>query len=138
NLCIALLWMLFRDEGILRLSTFISGYLVGIVIVFLMYRFYGKKFYLQRVYAALKLVLIFNSELFQSAYLVLKTILNPQLDLKPGIFRYEIVLKGAWEVPLLTLLLTLTPELVVMEITLEGNVFYVHEIDIVKYKENLL
>lgn len=138
NLCIALLWMLFRDEGILRLSTFISGYLVGIVIVFLMYRFYGKKFYLQRVYAALKLVLIFNSELFQSAYLVLKTILNPQLDLKPGIFRYETVLKGEWEVPLLALLLTLTPGSVVMEVTPEGNVFYVHAMDIVKYKDNLL
>lgn len=138
NLCIAFLWMLFQDEGILRLSTFISGYLVGIVIVFLMYRFYGKKFYLQRVYAALKLVLIFNSELFQSAYLVLKTILNPKLDLKPGIFRYETVLKGEWEVPLLALLLTLTPGSVVMEVTPEGNVFYVHAMDIVKYKDNLL
>ncbi|HEX6594679.1 MAG TPA: Na+/H+ antiporter subunit E [Bacillota bacterium] len=138
NLCIAFLWMLFQDEGILRLSTFISGYLVGIVIVFLMYQFYGKKFYLYRVYAALKLVLIFNSELFQSAYLVLKTILNPKLDLKPGIFRYETVLKGEWEVPLLALLLTLTPGSVVMEVTPEGNVFYVHAMDIVKYKDNLL
>src|SRR5699024_3165923 len=137
NLCIALLWMLFRDEGILRLSTFISGYLVGIVIVFLMYRFYGKKFYLQRVYAALKLVLIFNSELFQSAYLVLKTILNPQLDLKPGIFRYETVLKGEWEVPSLALLLTLTPGSVVMEVTPEGNVFYVHAMDIKKFRGSL-
>src|SRR5699024_12292739 len=109
NLCIALLWRLFRDEGILRLSTFVSGYLVGIVIVFPMYRFYGKKFYLQLVYAALKLVLIFNSELLQSAYLVLKTILNPQLDLKPAIFRYETVVEGEWEVPLLPLLLTLAP-----------------------------
>src|SRR5699024_408879 len=138
NLCIALLWMWFRDEGILRLSTLISGCLVGIVIVFLMYRYYVKKFYLQRVYAALKFVLIFNSVLFKSAYLLFTTILNPTLDLKTDFFRHEIVLKGEWEVPFVDLLLTLTSGSVVMEITPEGNVFYVHEMYIVKYKDNLL
>jgi len=138
NLFIAFLWMLFKDEDVLLYTTFFEGYLVGIVIVFLMYRFFGTKFYLHRVYAIIKLILIFNSELFQSAYLVLKTILKPKLDLKPGIFKYETVLRGEWEVPLIALLLTLTPGSVVMEVTPEGNVFYVHAMDIEKYKDNLL
>src|SRR5699024_6361426 len=138
NIFIAFLWMLFKDEGVFVSNTFFEGYLVGIVIVFLMYRFFGTKFYLRRVYAAIKLILIFNSELFQSAYLVLKTILQPKLDLKPGIFKYETVLHGEWEVPLIALLLTLTPGSVVMEVAPEGNVFYVHAMDIEKYKGNLL
>ncbi|TQS71038.1 Na+/H+ antiporter subunit E [Ornithinibacillus gellani] len=138
NIFIAFLWMMFRDEDVLRVSTFLTGYAVGIVIVFLMYRFFGKKFYLHRLYAVIKLIFIFNSELFQSAYLVLKTVLTPKLNLQPGIFKYETVLKGEWEVPLLALLLTLTPGSVVMEVAPEGDVFYVHAMDIVKYKENLL
>src|SRR5699024_12591069 len=68
------------------------------------------------------------------AYLVLKTILTPKLDLKPGIFRYETVLRGEWEVPLIALLLTLTPGSVVMEVMPEGNVFYVHAMEIEKYR----
>jgi len=138
NIFIAFLWVLFKDEDMFQYTTFFEGYLVGIVIIFLMYRFFGSKFYLHRVYAIIKLILIFNSELFQSAYLVLKTILTPKLDLKPGIFRYETELRGEWEVPLIALLLTLTPGSVVMEVMPEGNVFYVHAMDIEKYKDNLL
>lgn len=138
NIFIAFLWMLFKDEEVFQFTTFFEGYLAGILIIFLMYRFFGKKFYLHRVYSIIKLVLIFNSELFQSAYLVLKTILTPKLDLKPGIFKYETVLRGEWEVPLISLLLTLTPGSVVMEVAEEGNVFYVHAMDIEKYKGNLL
>src|SRR5699024_11639449 len=130
NIFIAFLWMLFKDEAVFASTTFFEGYLVGIVIVFVMYRFFGTKFYLYRVYAVIKLILIFNSELFQSAYLVLKTILKPKLDLKPGIFKYETILRGEWEVPLIALLLTLTPGSVVMEVAPEGNVFYVHAMDI--------
>lgn len=138
NIFIAFLWMMFRDEDVLRVSTFLTGYAVGVVIVFLMYRFFGKKFYLHRLYAVMKLIFIFNSELFQSAYLVLKTVLTPKLNLQPGIFKYETALKGEWEVPLLALLLTLTPGSVVMEVAPEGDVFFLHAMDIVKYKENLL
>lgn len=138
NIFIAFLWMLFNDEDVFLYSTFFEGYFVGILVVFLMYRFFGRKFYLHRVYSIIKLVFIFNSELFQSAYLVLKTILTPKLDLKPGIFKYETVLRGEWEVPLVSLLLTLTPGSVVMEVAPEGNVFYVHAMDIEKYKGNLL
>lgn len=138
NIFIAFLWMLIKDEHGFLYSTFFEGYLVGIIIIFLLHRFFGVKFYLWRVYAIIKLILIFISELFQSAYLVLKTILTPKLDLKPGIFRYETTLHGEWEVPLVALLLTLTPGSVVMEVMPEGNVFYVHAMDIEKYKDNLL
>lgn len=138
NLFIAFLWMVFKDEDELRITTFIAGYLVGIVIVFLMHRFFGKQFYLQRFYSIGKLVVIFNFELFLSSLVVLRHILSPKIDLKPGIFKYKTVLRGEWEVPTLALLLTLTPGSVVMEVTPEGNVFYIHALDIERYKDSLL
>ncbi len=138
NLFIAFLWMTFQDEDELRLSTFFIGFLVGIAIIFIMHRFFGRRFYLHRFYSLFKLICIFISELFQSGILVIKHVLSRKIDLKPGIFRYETELRGEWEVPTLALLLTLTPGSVVMEVTPEGNVFYVHAMDIEKYKDDLL
>src|SRR5690606_23858759 len=108
-----------------RLSTFFAGYLVGIVIVFLMQRFFKKQFYLQRFYYVIKLIFIFNSELFQSAFLVMKHILSPKIDIQPGIFTYKTGLKSDWEVTTLSMLLTLTPGSVVMEISPEGDTLYI-------------
>ncbi|CAM3951740.1 Na+/H+ antiporter subunit E [Lederbergia lenta] len=138
NLFIALLWMLLRDEDVLRFSTFFAGFLVGIVIVFLMHRFFGQQFYLRRVYSIIKLIIIFISELLQSSFVVLKQILSPTLDIKPGIFTYETALKSDWEVTALAMLLTLTPGSVVMEVSPEGNVFYIHGMDLEQSKDSLL
>ena len=85
NITIAFLWTLLMDEEAFYLSTFITGYLIGIGIVLLMQRFFGSQFYLLRVYSAIKLLLIFISELFQSSILILKQILSPKLNIKPGI-----------------------------------------------------
>ena len=137
NLFIALLWLLFKDEETFRFPTFVAGFIVGIVIVFLMRRFFGGRFYLHRLYSVFKLILIFISETLQSAVPVIKQVLSKKIDMEPGIFRYETVLRGEWEVPTLALLLTLTPGSVVMEVTTEGNVFYVHAMDIKKFRGSL-
>lgn len=138
NIAIALLWMLFRDENQFQFLTFVEGYFVGIAILFLMHRFFGDRFYLGRVFAVIKLVFLFISELLNSSYFVLKHILSPKIKIKPGIFRYETDLSGDWEVSLLAMLLTLTPGSVVMEVTPDGNVFYVHAMDIERSKDMLL
>src|SRR5699024_4287625 len=99
NIAIALLWMLFQDENQLQFITFVEGYVVGIAILFLMHRFFGDRFYLSRFFAVLKLILLFISELLSSSYFVLKQIVRPKIQIKPGIFRYETELRGEWEVP---------------------------------------
>src|SRR5690625_3720693 len=137
NLFIALLWLLFKDEETFRFPTFVAGFIVGIVIVFLMRRFFGGRFYLHRLYSVFKLILIFISESLQSAVPVIKQVLSKKIDMEPGIFRYETVLRGEWEVSTLSLLLTLTLGSVVMELTSEGNVFYVHDMDIKKFRGSL-
>ncbi|MEW9675579.1 Na+/H+ antiporter subunit E [Lentibacillus sp. L22] len=138
NMAIALLWMLFQDEEHLRFITFFEGYIVGIAILFLMHRFFGERFYLGRFFALIKLILIFISELISSSLFVIKHILRPKLTIKPGIFRYETDLESEWEVSLLAMLLTLTPGSVVMEVTPEGNAFYIHGMDVEHSKDMLL
>lgn len=130
NIVIAFLWMLLIDEDEIIITTFFAGFLVGIGVIFLLHRFFGTRFYLRRVYAAFKLLLIFIWELIQSSVLVLKQILSPRLKIQPGIFRYETVLRSDLEVTMISLLLTLTPGSVVMEVSPEGNVLYVHAMDV--------
>ena len=126
------------DEDELKFTTFFAGFLVGIGIIFFMHRFFGTQFYLRRVYSTIKLLLIFIRELTQSSVIVLKQILSPKLKIKPGIFKYETVLKSDVEVTMLSLLLTLTPGSVVMEVSPEGNVLYIHAMDVEESKDALL
>jgi multicomponent Na+:H+ antiporter subunit E len=138
NLMIALLWTLLMDEDALYLSTFFAGYLVGSVILFLMHRFFGTKFYLIRVYSAAKLLLIFISELFQSSLLIMKQILSPKLKIQPGIFTYQHNMDGPYELTALALLLTLTPGSVVMEVSPDGKTFYIHAMDVEESRGEVL
>lgn len=138
NLFIAFLWMTLMDEDELRFTTFFAGFLVGIGIIFFMHRFLGTQFYLRRVYSTIKLIFIFIWELTLSSVIVLKQILSPRLKIKPGIFKYETVLKSDVEVTMLSLLLTLTPGSVVMEVSPEGNMLYIHAMDVEQSKDALL
>ena len=103
-----------------------------------MHRFFGQRFYLTRFFALVKLILIFNRELFHSTILVIRHILSPKIKIKPGVFKYETVLKGEWEVTALALLLTLTPGSVVMEVNPEGDTFYIHGMDVEESKDMLI
>ncbi|MEJ9279495.1 MULTISPECIES: Na+/H+ antiporter subunit E [Ureibacillus] len=137
NLFIALLWLLFKDESTPTLSTFNTGFIVGIGILYVMHRFFGTQFYLVRAMKIMKLVLIFFKELTVSGFVVMKQILTPNLKITPGIFKYKTILKNDWEVTALSLLLTLTPGSVVMEISESGDELYIHAMDI-EQKEDLI
>ena len=138
NLFIAFLWMTLMDEDELRFTTFFAGFLVGIGIIFFMHRFFGTQFYLRRLFSSFKLLLIFISELTQSSVVVLKQILSPKLKIKPGIFKYDTVLKSDVEVTMLSLLLTLTPGSVVMEVSPEGSTLYIHAMDVEQSRAGLI
>lgn len=138
NLFIATLWLLLQDEVIPQFSTFLMGFIVGIGILYVMHRFYGTQFYLRRVFSILKLLWLFNWELLISSYSVLRQITTPKLNITPGIFTYKTELKGDWEITALALLLTLTPGSVVMEVSEEGDMFYIHAMDIEQSKEAVI
>lgn len=120
NLFITLVWILLKDEAELYLQTIITGFLVGAFITLMMRRFFGGQFYLLRVYAMVKLIVLFISETLQSSVVVIKHVLSPKINIEPGIFTYKTILHSEWEVTALAMLLTLTPGSVVMEINEEG------------------
>jgi len=137
NLFIMALWVLLKDEDVLRLQTLATGFLIGSFIVWLMRRFFGGYYYLRRVVAIIQLIFIFISEIIKSSIVVIKHILSPKINIEPGIFAYKTILTSDWEVTTLALLLTLTPGSVVMEVNETGDTFYIHAMDIKRYKGDL-
>src|SRR5690625_1804312 len=97
NLFITLLWVLLKDETVLRLQTIVSGFIIGSFITLIMRRFFGGQFYLIRAFAMIKLIIIFISETLQSSVVVIKHVLSPKITIEPGIFTYETILRSDWK-----------------------------------------
>ncbi|MDD4335072.1 MAG: Na+/H+ antiporter subunit E [Desulfotomaculaceae bacterium] len=136
NLFIGFLWMFLQDDW--SVLSFFSGYLFGLFVLFILARFISAKYYLFTLQAVVNLFLIFICELFLSSILVIGKTIKPKIDIKPGIFSLETSLQGDAEVTLLALLITLTPGSVVVDISRDNKVFYIHAMDIPELSDAVL
>lgn len=136
NLFIGFLWMFFQDDW--SILSFFSGYLFGLFVLFILGRFISAKYYLFTLQAVVNLFLLFIYELFTSSILVIGKTIKPKIDIKPGIFSLETSLQGDIEVTLLALLLTLTPGSVVIDVSPDNKVFYIHAMDIPELSDAVL
>lgn len=127
NLSVALLWMFFNDswDG----AHFLTGYLVGLFIVFSVRKYFDSKFYIVTLIAAIKLIFIFIKEIIISSILVIKQILEPKMSIKPGVLVFETKLESDFEVTLISLLITLTPGSVVIEVSDDKKKLLLHIMD---------
>jgi multicomponent Na+:H+ antiporter subunit E len=128
NVFLGFLWMFFT--GTYDGTAFIKGYILGLIIIFFLRRFFSTRFYMSRVYAAIKLVILFIKELILSNISVLKLVIKPKLDIRPGIFALPTVLEKDWEITLLSSLITLTPGTLVIDVSDDNKILYIHTIDI--------
>lgn len=136
NIFIAYLWMFLQED--MSILNFISGYLVGLFILLCIRRFFKKPFYLFTLAAVGKLFILFIHELNTSAMMVMKHVLRPKIDVKPGIFKVETDLEGDLEITLLSLLICLTPGSVIMEVTPDSKVLYIHGLNMPESKDSVL
>ncbi|MHA6261236.1 Na+/H+ antiporter subunit E [Sporosarcina sp. CAU 1771] len=128
NFFIAFLWMLI--SGSLTPTTFVIGYLIGLLLIFMVRRFFTGRFYTARLWAAFKLSLIFFRELVLSNISVLRLVIRPKLNINPMIFALPTDLKQNWEITLLSSLITLTPGTIVLYVSDDQNTLYIHAIDV--------
>ncbi|KAB7670728.1 Na+/H+ antiporter subunit E [Bacillus sp. B1-b2] len=135
NLLLGIIWMFLQDSW--NVLTFFTGYLFGILVLFILRRFLPTKFYLETLLAVVRLFLVFIEELFTSSLGVIRHVIRPKLNISPGIFSLETKLEGQLEVSLLALLMNLTPGSVVVEISGDNKRFYIHAMDLPVQKESI-
>ncbi|TYR78730.1 Na+/H+ antiporter subunit E [Priestia megaterium] len=124
NVIIAFTWMFLR--GIWTGPSFLIGFFWGAVIIFTFRRFFHQRFYLEKIYAIVKLLLIFLRELFKSNIAVIQDVLRPKLKLQPAIFAMPTRLEKDWEITTLSLLITLTPGTLVIDVSDDNSTLYIH------------
>ena len=136
NVSIGILWMFLQDDW--SVLTFFSGYLFGLIVLFILRRYFPSKFYVITLLAIGKLFFVFIHELFTSSVLVIRQVIRPKINITPGIFTLETDLEGDLEITLLSLLLTLTPGSVVVEVSPNSKLFYIHAMDIPESRDAVL
>ncbi|MEW8966436.1 Na+/H+ antiporter subunit E [Exiguobacterium alkaliphilum] len=127
NFFLAFIWMFLT--GSFTTYGFLIGYILGLLVIFMMRRFFretGTNFYFTRVIKLFKLLLIFSRELVMANFEVLRLVLSPKLEIQPGIFRYETSLKSGWKISLLSMLISLTPGTLVVQVSQDSKILYIH------------
>lgn len=127
NFFLAFTWMFITDS--FTASGFLIGYLLGLLIVILMRRFFSRRLYLARVWAIISLLALFLKELTLSSIQVFLIVIRPNMNLQPAIFELDTELKSDWEVSLLSALITLTPGTLVIKISDDQKKLYIHALD---------
>ncbi len=135
NLLIAFVYMLLNESW--NVVVFGIGYTIGFIIIFLMRRFFPESFYGKKAISIAKLIGLFIVELFKSTWVVALQVTRPKLNIQPGIFRSETILKTEFEITLLSALVTLTPGSVIMEIDPKAGVMFIHAMDAKDYRYNI-
>jgi len=128
NAILAFTWMFMNDTY--RAADFVSGFALGMIAIFMLRRFFPQRFYGYALYAIFKLIIIFIRELLLANLSVLKTVLSPKLKIKPGIFAFRTDLKTDWEITILANMITLTPGTLVIDISDDRSILYIHAMDI--------
>ncbi|MGO4694394.1 Na+/H+ antiporter subunit E [Paenibacillus sp. 2TAB26] len=127
NLIISFVWMFLHNDW--SAPRFIVGYIIGILFIGLLSRFWPHDFYMKRVWAILKLLVLFIKELFVSSFVVIGLIIRPKLAIRPGIFALQTELKTDWEITVLSCLICLTPGTLTLDVSKDGRTLYIHAMD---------
>ncbi len=128
NLIIAIMWMFLSETY--TASSFIAGYMLGILLLLVFNRFIPDAFYLRRVYKIIYLIFLFIRELISSNFDIVKLVYKPKLEFEPGIFAMPTELKSNWEITLLANLISLTPGTLSVAISGDNTHIYIHAMHI--------
>ncbi|GAE94095.1 Na(+) H(+) antiporter subunit E [Gracilibacillus boraciitolerans JCM 21714] len=128
NLVVAIMWMFLAETY--SVVSFLKGFIIGALLLFLLRRFIPDAFYLNRLWKMIKLMFLFIKELFLSNIDIVMWVYKPRKDFQPGIFALPIELKSNWEITMLTSLISLTPGTLSVAVSENNEVIYIHAMNI--------
>ncbi|MGB7286093.1 MAG: Na+/H+ antiporter subunit E [Salaquimonas sp.] len=107
----------------------IFGFVLGFFAIWLIREQIGTGGYFGKTTRMLSLFLLFIKELSLSAFRVAMLVLRPDMNLKPGIFAFELTVDRDFEIALLANLITLTPGTLSVDVSKDRRYLFVHAID---------
>jgi multicomponent Na+:H+ antiporter subunit E len=135
NVVLAFLWMFIKVSN--DPISFIKGYIFGLLVIFVLRRYFHSRFYLFRLWSFIKLILIFIKELILSNIAIVKIVLKPKLDMRPAIFAMDTALTKDWQITLLSSLITLTPGTLVIDVSDDNKTLFIHAMNIGEVEDEI-
>jgi len=137
NLLLSLVWVALT--GHLNYTNFMFGFIMGFFILWLLARASKaeERNYFYRVPKIILFIFSFFYDMIQANIEVTREIMTPELNMTPGIIAYDHSLKTDFEITMLTNLIALTPGTMVLKISDDKKILYIHGL-YVKDKEKFI
>jgi multicomponent Na+:H+ antiporter subunit E len=135
NVVLAFLWMFIKVSY--DPISFIKGYIFGLLVIFVLRRYFHSRFYVFRLWSFIKLIFIFIKELILSNIAIVKIVLKPKLDMRPAIFAMDTALTKDWQITLLSSLITLTPGTLVIDVSDDNKTLFIHAMNIGEVEDEI-
>ena len=124
NVLLALAWVALTGE--VSSGNLVTGFALGLLVLFFTRRIVGTPTYLVRVWRALGLLLFFLEEMIRSNLRLAYDVLTPGYHLRPGVIAIPLDARTDIEITLLANLITLTPGSFSLDVSEDRRVLYVH------------
>lgn len=128
NLLVAFIWALLQDQfTFLNLSI---GFIIGLVLLYVFRKTMGTDCYAERMWILVKLFAFFVKEVIVANVIVVRQVLAPKLNIRPGIFALPLDVKTDAQITILACMISLTPGTLSMHVSDDRKYLFVHSIDI--------
>jgi multicomponent Na+:H+ antiporter subunit E len=127
SLVFAVVWVAVTGSG--TLHNLIFGFALSTLSLWIVREQMSARGYWRRMGRILSLLVLFFKELALSAWKVAVLVMNPRMELKPGIFAYPLTVDRDFEITLLANLITLTPGTLSVDVSADRKTLFVHAID---------
>ena len=127
NIVLALVWVVVTAT--FSLTNLLFGFILSAFTLFLIREQIGTAGYLRRGVKVVQLFFYLVYEIVASAWRVAVAVLSPNLNLKPGVFSYRLLVDRDFEIAALANLIGLTPGSLVFDISEDRTTLYIHALD---------
>lgn len=127
NVLLALAWA--AVSGSFSLGNLLFGFVLAALALSLIREQVGSVGYFSRLRRVASLIVLFVYELILSGFRVAILVLQPNMNLKPGIFAYSLKVDRDFEITLLANLITLTPGTLSVDVSPDRTTLYIHALD---------
>lgn len=124
NIILALAWVAFT--GSVSLIGLVTGFAIGYAALWLIQPLIGTSSYFSRVWAWIKLVILFHYELVVSSIAVALDVLTPRHRSRPAIIEVPLDVKTDTGILLVTNLISLTPGTLSLDVSEDRKTLLVH------------
>lgn len=107
-----------------------AGFVLGYLVLLVARPVLGPSAYYSGLWRALSFACFYLWELIISSVRVAIDVLNPRLDVRPGVVRLPLQVQSDTEVTMLANLISLTPGTLSLEVSADNRFLYVHAMDV--------